>query len=274
HELLMRASTVGTPGIGQPLTSLRSIPVVLPPLTEQRAIAEMLGALDDKIDCNQRIVRAAQDYVRALFEEVLLTVDSDPSVTTIGTVAGNERRSVDPSSLDPMTPYIGLEHMPQNDIALSRWDTAAKVTSGKMRFARGDVLFGKLRPYFHKVGIAQIDGVCSSDILVIRPVDARWATALALSLSSTAVIEYASAVSGGTRMPRVSWADLARYEIRAPRLEVLDSFERQARPIVETLRVRGAESRSLTTLRYALLPKLMSGELRLKHAEETVEAAV
>src|ERR1035441_7385575 len=55
HELLKNASTVGTPGIGQPLTSLKSIRVPLPPLPEQRAIASVLSSLDDKIELNRRM---------------------------------------------------------------------------------------------------------------------------------------------------------------------------------------------------------------------------
>src|SRR6267142_6519370 len=55
HALLQHASTVGTPGIGQPLTSLRSIRVPVPPLPEQHAIVHILGTLDDKIELNRRM---------------------------------------------------------------------------------------------------------------------------------------------------------------------------------------------------------------------------
>jgi type I restriction enzyme S subunit len=76
HELLKNASTVGTPGIGQPLTSLRSIEVPLPPLGDQRRIAETLGRLDDKIDLNRRINDTLEATARAMFKS--LFVDFDP----------------------------------------------------------------------------------------------------------------------------------------------------------------------------------------------------
>jgi type I restriction enzyme, S subunit len=76
HELLKNASTVGTPGIGQPLSSLRSIKVPLPPLPAQKAIASVLGALDDKIELNRRMSATLEAMARALFQSWF--VDFDP----------------------------------------------------------------------------------------------------------------------------------------------------------------------------------------------------
>jgi type I restriction enzyme, S subunit len=74
--LLQYASTVGTPGIGQPLTSLRSIRVPVPPLPEQHAIAHILGTLDDKIEMNRRMNETLEAMARALFKSWF--VDFDP----------------------------------------------------------------------------------------------------------------------------------------------------------------------------------------------------
>ena len=76
YELLKNASTVGTPGIATPLTSLRAIHVPLPPLPEQRAIAHILGTLDDKIELNRRMNETLEAMARALFQSWF--VDFDP----------------------------------------------------------------------------------------------------------------------------------------------------------------------------------------------------
>jgi type I restriction enzyme S subunit len=67
HQLLKNASQVGTPGIGQPLTSLRACGLALPPLKDQHAIARVLGALDEKIEQNRRTTRALEQLARAIF---------------------------------------------------------------------------------------------------------------------------------------------------------------------------------------------------------------
>jgi type I restriction enzyme S subunit len=76
QSLLQHASTVGTPGIGQPLTSLRSIQVPVPALAEQRTIAHILGTLDDKIELNRRMSETLEAMARALFNSWF--VDFEP----------------------------------------------------------------------------------------------------------------------------------------------------------------------------------------------------
>ena len=76
HELLKNASTVGTPGIGQPLSSLKAIQVPCPPLAEQKRIAAILGSLDDKIELNRRMNATLEAMARALFQSWF--VDFDP----------------------------------------------------------------------------------------------------------------------------------------------------------------------------------------------------
>ena len=76
HEILQYASTVGTPGIGQPLTSLRSMELLLPPLPEQKVIAHVLGSLDDRIELNRRMNETLEAMAQALFKSWF--VDFDP----------------------------------------------------------------------------------------------------------------------------------------------------------------------------------------------------
>src|SRR6266568_1414618 len=126
---------------------------------------------------------------------------------TLGEVAENPRRGVQPDEIKPATPYIGLEHMPRRCIALSDWEHADELESNKFEFRRGEILFGKLRPYFHKVGVAPLDGVCSTDIVVVAPRAEKWQGFVLGHVSSTPFVDHTNAGSNGTKMPRTSWGE-------------------------------------------------------------------
>jgi type I restriction enzyme S subunit len=181
---------------------------------------------------------------------------------------------VQPSSIRPDTPYIALEHMPRRCIALSDWSVADGLESNKFEFRKGEILFGKLRPYFHKVGVAPVDGVCSTDIVVVAPRLAHWFAFVLGVVSSDEFVEYTNAGSTGTKMPRTSWAEMARYDIALPPKAVAQAFTERVRPGVDRIIAAIHESRFLAALRDALLPKLISGELRVKEIEPVLQQAL
>ena len=277
-------------------------------LNEQRAIAHILGTLDDKIELNRRMNKTLEAMARTLFKSWF--VDFDPvrakmagrdtglprhladlfpdrlvdselgeipegwEVKTLGSVADNPRRGVRAQEIDPGTPYIALEHMPKQCIALSEWRTADNVASGKFKFTRGDILFGKLRPYFHKVGIAPLQGVCSTDIIVISPVSHDWFGFVLGHVSSSEFVDYTSAGSTGTKMPRTKWSDMALYEFVLPGQALAKAFTMRIQPCVKRIVSTIHESRALDAQRNALLPKLISGEICLRDADKQVEAVI
>jgi len=313
----MQARVTGTSGSHQrvrPEDAL-AIPVEIPvDLSEQRAIAHILGTLDDKIELNRRMSETLEQMARALFKSWF--VDFDPvrakmegrwqrgqslpglpahlydlfpdrlvdselgeipegwPVGTLGDVADHPRRSVRPGQIDSQTPYIALEHMPRRCIALWDWSTGDGLESNKFEFDKGEILFGKLRPYFHKVGVAPVDGVCSTDIVVVAPRLPQWFAFVLGVVSSDEFVEYTNAGSTGTKMPRTSWAEMARYNIALPPKAVAQAFTERVRPAVDRMIAGIHQSRTLAALRDALLPKLISGELRVKDAEKFLEAAI
>ncbi len=113
-------------------------------------------------------------------------------------------------------PYIGLEHISQGQLSLMGFGSSDEVVSAKSRFRKGDILFGKLRPYFRKVIIAPFDGVCSTDIWVIRAkpgVDQKF---LFYWMASSEFVEAATRASEGTKMPRAKWEFVERIEKLLP----------------------------------------------------------
>lgn len=262
----VKAYATGSAQPQLPIRDIKRFEFLLPPLPEQRAIAEVLGALDDKIELNRRMNRTLEAMARAVFRHWFVENEEVESwkVGKLGDVAENIRRGVNADEIDPETHYIGLEHMPRGSIALSEWGNASELASNKFIFKQGEFLFGKLRPYFHKVGIAPIDGVCSTDILVIAPKQSEWYGFVLGHISSVELINYTNAASTGTKMPRTSWADIANYEIAIPPMEMVKEFNEMFLSIVQHIRANIMQSRTLAALRDALLPKLMRGEVRVR----------
>ncbi|MYK81803.1 MAG: restriction endonuclease subunit S, partial [Gammaproteobacteria bacterium] len=176
HGLDMIRRQVAVAGITG--TDLANLTLVVPPASQQRVIADILGRLDEKIELNQRLNETLEAMARALFNSWFVDFELVPTkmtqvesrdvppgwrAGTLAEVAIARRQNVAPADCGDETPYIGLEHMPRRSIALETWGFAGDVKSAKSRFEKGDILFGKLRPYFHKVGIAPVEGVCSTD---------------------------------------------------------------------------------------------------------------
>ncbi|MFL5800786.1 MAG: restriction endonuclease subunit S, partial [Roseiflexaceae bacterium] len=179
----------------------------------------------------------------------------------------------DPQEVARDTPYIGLADMPQGSIALDTWGMAGDSISGKRLMKKGQILFGKLRPYFKKVGVAPVDGVCSTDILVIVPKLPVCYSLVLCQLTQQDFIDYTTAVSDGTRMPRVSWQMMAKYPIVLPKVEVIERFNKIVEPWIHIIINNVFENRALAITRDYLLPRLLSGAISVEAAEEVVADA-
>ncbi len=257
----------------------------LPPLHEQCVIADILGTLDAKIELNRRMNATLEDVPRALFRSWFVTFDpvhakaagrqpagmnaamaalfpgsfeeaASGEIPTgwrlgkLGDIAWQQRRNAQPQETPIGTPYIGLEHMPRKSISLGEWGTSDTVVSQKLWFRRGEILFGKLRPYFHKVGVAVVDGVCSTDIVVIAPLTPEWFGLTLETVSSDEFVSFVTASSDGTKMPRTRWDDMARYEIVIPPLTVARRFSELVVQSVERIASNVFESQNLAAMRF------------------------
>ncbi len=262
-----RARATGTTNLGLARDDFLSFPVPEPTQVRQKLV-DLLGALDDKIELDRRMNETLEEIARTTFAGFVNRLDRRSG--RFGDIASLRRVGVDPAEAVSTTPYIALEHMPRRSIALTDWGTLDGVVSGKSAFEAGSILFGKLRPYFHKAGIAPIAGACSTDILVIEPRSPAWFAFALMHASSDAFVAYADATSSGTKMPRASWKDLASYELSLPTEDQARALDIQIRPLVDRIVHNVHESRTLAELRDALLPKLISGELRVRDAEKAL----
>src|SRR5690606_13473929 len=110
----------------------------------------------------------------------------------LGQIASLRKDTVHPSAV-PGAKYVGLEHIDSGEPTLARWGDAGEVSSTKSRFYPGDVLYGKLRPYLDKAVLAEFEGICSTDILVLQAGSAVSPDYLSLLLHTPAFVRHATA---------------------------------------------------------------------------------
>jgi type I restriction enzyme S subunit len=180
----------------------------------------------------------------------------------LGNICAEVRETILPEELEANTPYIGLEHMPRRSISLTEWGQAESVTSSKHRFKAGDILFGKIRPYFHKVGIAFTDGVASSDAIVIRPSPIELRSFVLMTVSSDKFVAEASqTMREGSKMPRADWKLMKKFPLALPPKGLLTDFTDVVSNVTDQLRNLCFQNQKLRAARDLLLPRLMSGEI-------------
>ncbi len=255
---------------------LASVQIAVPGLSTQKRVAEVLLTYDDLIENNRRRMALLEESARLLYNEWFVrlrfpghehtpVVDGVPQGwqrKTLGDLCSEIRESVLPEACEPDTPYIGLEHMPRRSISLGVWGKASEVTSSKHRFREGEILFGKIRPYFHKVGVAFVDGLASSDAIVIRADKPQWRNLVLMTVSSDRFVAVtAQAMKEGSKMPRADWKQMQAYATPLPPSGLLSTFDGMITPIVDQLKALTLTNQKLRAARDLLLPRLMSGEL-------------
>ena len=259
-----------------PREKLALVEVPLPPRSAQDQIASVLSAYDDLIENNRRRIQLLEQAARLLYKEWFVhlrfpghehtrIIDGVPEgweKKVLGDICLEVRETVSPSTLEANTPYIGLEHIPRRSITLCEWGQAEQVTSSKHRFREGEILFGKIRPYFHKVGVALTDGVASSDAIIIRPLNSLFLPLVLMTTSSDGFVAVtAQQMKEGSKMPRADWKQMQQYSVPLPPDGLLHAFNDLVDPMLNQLKTIAFSNKRLSAARDLLLPKLMNGEV-------------
>jgi len=266
---------------------------------EQRAIAHILGSLDGKIELNLRMNESLEATACALFKSWF--VDFDPVRAKaegrglgvpepladlfpdsfedselgeiprgwedgkLGDVLGQRLERCAPSAETAARPYVPIECIAPKSLGLTESKPGEEAQSSLVRFYKGDLLFGAMRPYFHKVCIAPFDGTTRTTAFVLcprRPDDFGFATML---LHHPDTIAFATRHSTGSTIPYAVWpGSLEEMPAVLPPLVVRKAFDSFVRPILVRIPEPYFENRTLANLRDALLSKLISGELRIE----------
>jgi len=161
--------------------------------------------------------RLPERFHREIEREYVVLAPYSWTDSSFGKCAMLVRDTAHPADF-PATPYIGLEHIGKGTLSFASVGQSNEVTSLKSRFKAGDVLYGKIRPYFRKVVRPTFDGIVSTDIWVIRPKAGIDAAFLFYLVATNEFTHAATQGSEGTKMPRAKWDYVAKFPVRLPSL--------------------------------------------------------
>lgn len=265
RSLLERASTVGVPGIAQPVATIKSIQLRLPSLSEQRAIAEVLGALDDKIAANSTSLEVLDQLGAALTEKALDGLSAPLSSLAEVTMGSSPPGSTYNEEADGLPFYQGVRDFGVRSPCRRVW------TSAPLRTAEaGDTLISVRAPV-GRVNVAAERLCLGRGLAGAR---SRLGTPNTLYHQIRAARgEWVPFEAVGTVFGAINKTQLESIAIPSVAESQRDELEAHLVTIEGLIRALLMESERLAATRDELLPLLMSGRITVRDAEEVAEAA-
>ncbi|MEQ8460195.1 MAG: restriction endonuclease subunit S [Sandaracinaceae bacterium] len=303
----IQGQKIGSSVPGFNLGQLKAITIPVPPLEEQRRIAGVLGALDDRIELNRKMNRTLEEMAQAIFKSWFIDFDGVPHSemvdSELGPIPGavklvylgdilsdletGKRPKGGVKQIASGVPSIGAESI----VGVGRYDFAktkyvpeeffVKMKKGVLRDR--DVLVykdggkpGDFRPHVSMFG----DGfpfnraAINSHVYRLRADGRVSQEYLYFWLASDSMLALMRRMGTGAAIPGIPKRNLVRIPVVLPERGRVERFQEYAEPAVSRIFANANQSRTLEELRDALLPKLISGEIRVPEAEKAVEAVL
>jgi len=275
HNLLANTSSTGVPSIARPVTYLRSIKIPVPPLPVQRAIAHILGTLDDKIELNRRMNETLEAIARSIFKAwfvdstadglpdgwKLSTIGESAQVVGGGTPSTKELAYWEGGTVNWVTPkdLAALSNPVLLDTDRRITELGAKqISSGVL--PKGTVLLSSRAPIGYLV-ISEIP-VAINQGFIAMICDGELPNHYIMQWTQ-ANMDIIEGRANGTTFLEISKSSFRPIPIIVPPSDILKRFTEQAEAIHQKIVSNLKESHTLATMRDALLPKLLSGEIRV-----------
>lgn len=251
------------------------------PFEKQKAIIASLKKIDEKIELNTKINDNLAQQAKLLYDYWFTQFDFPDEndkpyrssggqmvwndllkkkiplgweVKTLSELLKKNTQSFDCSSVQPT---IDLSVMPSDSIALSQINSSDNFSTNLYVMKKGDILFGSIRPYLHKAGIAPCDGAVAGTVHSYHTINPNDYNFSLLTMARDSFFDYAVNTSSGTKMPVVSSDSILSFKFAYSK-EVAKKFN--SVPIMEIITRNVQETQRLIKLRDFLLPLLMNGQ--------------
>jgi type I restriction enzyme S subunit len=261
----LKSRATGTTVLGIKQSELRKINLTLPPLDEQRAMAQVLGTLDDKIELNRRMNETLEALSQSLFKSWFVDAIQFalPAGWSIGKLAdiADIVMGLSPEGESYNTDGIGVPLINGPVEFGDYFPVKAKWTTSPTRMAEaGDLIFCVRGSTTGRRVIS--DGAYCLGRGVCGMRAKNGATTFLYQAINHGLLNLLTKTTGSV-FPSLSAPDIKNCPVVLPPQQIIDHFSEQTEPLTKKLQANIVESRTLTTLRDALLPKLLSGELHV-----------
>lgn len=271
-KILSFANQTGVPALSQPLKNFRKIRIQLPSYTEQRRIASVIEAINDKIECNQKVNDNLQQQAAAIFRSWF--VDCAPfggkapdewKNVTLEDITALISRGITPKYADDTDQIVINQKCIRNhtiDLSLARTHTPKVINEKWLRFgdllinSTGDGTLGRAAQVWFQPKNLTVD----SHVTIARPAKENLIFYIGLwgILHEKEIESLHTGSTGQTELPRDR---VKAMELRLPDNDTLDRFNALITPMAAAIVANQEENNRLAALRDAILPKLMSGEI-------------
>mgnify|MGYP000921938578 CR=1 FL=1 len=267
---------------------LLHVKIPCPVMMIQRKIAAILSAYDDLIENNTRRIKILEEMAQAIYNEwfVKFRFPGHEKVKIVDSELGKIPEGWEVKKLEYITelvknkfrdnqhsnlPLLDLARIPRRSLAINGFGQSDEIKTSRITFKEGDILFGAIRPYFHKVIVAPCDGVTNVSVFVLKNKDIVGKYFLFNLLFSDEVVAWATQYAGGTKMPVISWEVFKTMKVIIPTKEIIMDFESTVCNIFYLIRTLNLKNLVLRTTRDLLLPKLISGEIDVEDLDIKVD---
>lgn len=289
HQLGVTANTTVQTTIN--LKDLRELKIPFPEEKDRRAITQILGSLDDRIELNRRMNETLEAMARSLFKSWFVDFNGVPTEDMqeselgliprdwhIGTLAN--LAALNPETWTRQTRpdeilYVDLSNTKWGRIESTSSYIAEEAPSRAQRVLRpDDTIVGTVRPGNGSYAFISEEGLTgSTGFAVLRPKRKEYAALVYLAATASENIESLASLADGGAYPAVRAEVVAKTPVVIADQETITAFAQRVSPLLKKFAENERQSQALAQLRDTLLPKLISGEVRIKDAERLAETA-